>query len=137
MMLVRTSLAKPSLVKPSLAKSSSLKSSLAKSCRRRDGDTTPIFQIDTRSTCKVNLDDVEEMQNICKGIPKNHAKDLYYSLGIDYDNAIRYFDIVKHLEKCYANSNKFCITLKYIGLLLAVFNITKQEFQHKTKTFKK
>lgn len=64
------------------------------------GDNKPIFNIVPNSN-NVTLDDVEDALIMCKGVTSKHGRDMCLSVGIDYDNAMKYYTSVRYLENCY------------------------------------
>jgi hypothetical protein len=97
--------------------------------RRERGasENLPVFQVVPYGKC--TLDDVDDALSMCKGVSLNHARDICYSLGIDYDNAVKYYQTVKYLENCWkkdANWNQRVISWNlYVLSELVEYAITK------------
>lgn len=69
-------------------------------CAANLPENRPIFQIMPNMNC-ATLDDIEDALIMCKSSSLDHAKDMCFSLGIDYVNAMKYYPTVRYLENCY------------------------------------
>lgn len=53
-----------------------------------------------------SLFDVHDALNVCKGMRPKDAEDYCYSIGINYQNSIMYYDSVDYLKRCYKKQTK-------------------------------
>lgn len=66
----------------------------------------PIFQAYPQSGSVKRLEEVSEAFRVCKKMSDANARDYFYSIGIDFDNAKAYLPTVLYLEQCYLKSGE-------------------------------
>lgn len=74
------------------------------SVRAYAGDNKPVFNAHPLKTKPPMLSDVQDAFIAVKGMRESDARSYMLSIGIDYDNACKYYASVDFIDRCYRKS---------------------------------